>query len=83
MNRNKEHCKLGETLEDREAREKKSSMELIAEDYGWDVLWKCRICGKYWEAKYKGRYAEDEILTCISEEEVNLRYADKIRGKQK
>ena len=77
------HCKVGEVLEDKQARERKLILKPVIVEHGWTLLWKCPTCGKYWESRWEGRYDECEYLTCLEDEEVSLRYADKISGKQK
>ena len=80
------YCKPGQVFEYGEARKKKLELELVVKDSGWDVLWLCPTCGKFWEATSEGRYEEHEYLTCLEDEEVLLRWPEeykKYRGKQK
>lgn len=75
------HCKVNTVLKDNEVDQKKTTLKLLVRDGGWAVLWQCPLCDRYWEATWEGRYAEREYLTCLEDEEVRLRYADKIGGK--
>lgn len=81
-----EHCRVGERLKDKQVDEKRQHLELLVKDSGWDILWRCPQCGKFWEATSEGRYEEREYLTCLEDEEVRLRWPDEFKkhcGQQK
>jgi hypothetical protein len=77
-----DHCKAGQVLEGKEAREKKLELETVLTDGGWPVLRRCFRCGGYWESTWEGRYAEREYLTCLEDEEVTLRWGDQLRERK-
>lgn len=72
------NCKTGDIIKDKETDKKKLHLNPTVTKNGWTVLWKCKICGKYWESFFSGRYDESESLICLSNEEVEMKWHKRV-----
>lgn len=48
-------CELQRVLTGREAEQQtKERMKYVSDKQGWVQLWRCKLCGAYWEMTWEG-----------------------------